>query len=113
MFNALGLSLITGHALTAVRVALFLRNEPITNVDWVLEYWNGEDILSVERWDTPEGKYALHINLTALKNPGEEIYIPFSWWWDDAPTVVEAIRVIRSAPTLENINRSLRVTRIG
>lgn len=99
MFDATGLALITGFTLNAVKVALFLRNESLEKVDWVLEYWNGNDILSVKPWDTDEGRYALHINLDNLKNPGEEAYIPFHWPWGDKPTVIEAIKMLRNVPT--------------
>lgn len=113
MFKPSSLSLISGYALNAIKVALFLRNDDITNIDWVLEYWNGDNILSVERWTEEGGKWALHIDLTALKKPGQELFIPFDWWWGDKPTVLEAIKAYRSQMTEESVSRFLKQVRMN
>lgn len=108
MFDITGLSLITGISLSAVKVAGFLLSQPFHKIEWIMEYWNGNDILTVERWDS---NWALHIDLEPLKQPGEELYMPFTWQWGDKPSPVEAIKALRVAPTLNSITHMLNTTR--
>jgi len=91
-----GMTMLRVDSISVTKLILFLRGGTKEDIDFVLNFWKGNDILEVVPWScSGDGNWALHINLKALNKPGEEAYIPIAWAESGRPTVAEAADTFR------------------
>lgn len=70
----------------------FLMSASPCEIEWFLDGWRGEDILSLTRWEEDSRyEWALHIDLEKISKPGEEAILPFPWAEENDPCLEEGI----------------------
>jgi hypothetical protein len=85
-------NILSGKMRNIPCVLHYLATADETDIDWFIDGWRGEDVVSVIKWTESERyEWALHVTLNTIGKPGEEAMLPFPWAEDHDPEALEAI----------------------
>lgn len=85
------------HLQTPVHLLRYFQSGKSYALDFAIDYLTDKEVLKVVSWPLPdEHIWALHINMTPLKKPQHQAYVPIAWRSAQKPTTSQAVECFRS-----------------
>lgn len=101
-------SYILPSCLNSLKLLQYFRESNISKIEWLIKFWDAREIKVFKVIEYEKRLWALHLDLSELDYPEEQLAIPIKWHMDRPPTVIESVILAKSTPINNIVNQVIK-----